>query len=225
MKWRSDAAFNRGNEMSIADLRKEYCHATLTELDVDADPIVQFSKWFNDAVAAKVPEPNAMTLATVGAGGRPSVRIMLIKDFDHSGFTWFTNYQSRKGQELQQNPYAALMFFWIELERQVRIEGRIEHLSHAENDRYFNSRPLQSRIGAHASAQSRTIADRASLDAQFDQAQAKFGEHPPRPEHWGGFRLMPDRIEFWQGRPSRLHDRILYSKKADGAWVLERLQP
>lgn len=211
--------------MSIADLRKEYSHTTLSESDVDADPINQFSKWFHEAIAAKIPEANAMTVATVDANGRPSSRILLIKDFDQRGFTWFTNYQSRKGQELQQNPHAALLFYWIELERQVRIEGKVEKLSAAENDSYFDSRPLQSRIGAHASAQSRTIADRATLDAQFEQAKAKLGDHPPRPEHWGGYRLVPDRIEFWQGRPSRLHDRILYTRKADGGWVRERLQP
>ena len=211
--------------MTIADLRKEYSHASLLEADIHADPIMQFSKWFHEAVRAKVPEPNAMSIATVGPNGRPSSRIMLIKDFNEHGFTWFTNYESRKGHELQHNQYAALLFHWVELERQVRIEGRVERVSVAESDKYFQSRPLKSRLGAIASAQSRPITDREALEAQYRQAQKQYGEHPPRPEHWGGYRLIPDHVEFWQGRHSRLHDRILYTLQQDGHWQRQRLQP
>jgi len=211
--------------MSIADLRKEYSHATLSEANVHPDPIAQFSLWFDEAMKAKIPEANAMSVATVGSNGRPSSRILLIKDFDQRGYTWFTNYDSRKGRELQNHPHAALLFHWIELERQVRIEGRVERLSDVENDAYFQSRPLKSRIGAIASAQSETIASRDDLEAKFAAAEAQFGEHPIRPAQWGGYRLVPDRVEFWQGRPSRLHDRIAYSRRADGTWCLQRLQP
>ncbi len=210
--------------MSITDLRKEYSRASLSESDVHADPIVQFAKWFDEAVAAMVPEPNAMSVATVGSNGRPSSRIVLIKEFDRRGLTWFTNYESRKGRELQANRYAALLFHWVELERQVRIEGSVEFLSASENDCYFHSRPLRSRLSAIASAQSTEIADREALEARYLKAKEQYGEHPPRPEHWGGYRLKPDAIEFWQGRPSRLHDRILYSLK-NGGWQIQRLQP
>jgi pyridoxamine 5'-phosphate oxidase len=211
--------------MSIADLRKEYSRHSLTEADVHADPIEQFKKWFGEAISAQVPEANAMSVATVGASGRPSSRILLIKEFDQRGFTWFTNYDSRKGRELDQHPYAALLFHWIELERQVRIEGRVERIAAAESERYFQSRPLGSRIGAIASAQSRPIADRLLLEEQYAEAEQQYGEHPPRPAHWGGYRLIPDYIEFWQGRPSRLHDRIAYTLCADGSWQRQRLQP
>jgi len=214
-----------GNKMSIADLRKEYSRASLSEADVDPDPIKQFSTWFSDAIAAQVPEANAMSVSTVGGNGRPSSRILLIKDVDQRGFTWFTNYDSRKGHELTQNAYAALLFYWIELERQVRIEGRVERISDAENDSYFQSRPLKSRLGAIASAQSRPVESRELLEAQFAQAERQHGEQPQRPAHWGGYRLLPDYIEFWQGRPSRLHDRIAYSLQADGSWKRQRLQP
>jgi pyridoxamine 5'-phosphate oxidase len=209
---------------SIADLRTEYSHASLSESEVDADPIRQFSQWFQEALKAKVPEANAMSVATVAPNGRPSSRILLIKDVDQRGFTWYTNYDSRKGRELAQNPYAALLFHWIELERQVRIEGRVERVSAAESDAYFNSRPLPSRRGAIASAQSNPIADRAALEAQYAEVTLQYGEQPPRPAHWGGFRLVPDSIEFWQGRPSRLHDRILYTS-VNGRWQRQRLQP
>lgn len=211
--------------MSIADLRKDYSHATLTEAEVNPDPIVQFTTWFQQALEAGVPEANAMSVSTVGEDGRPSSRILLIKDFNQEGFTWFTNYASRKGRELEVHPYAALLFHWVELERQVRIEGRVEKLPAAQSDAYFQSRPLKSRLGALASAQSEPIAERSLLEKRFQEAEAAYGDQPARPPHWGGYRLIPDRIEFWQGRPSRLHDRILYTRQDDGAWRRERLQP
>lgn len=219
-----DASLSDG-KISLADLRQDYCQANLSESDVLPDPIAQFSKWFDEALAAKLPEPNAMSVATVGADGRPSSRILLIKQFDQRGFTWFTNYESRKGQDLQANQYAAMLFFWRELERQVRIEGRVERVSEAESDAYFQSRPLNSRLGAIASSQSAPIASREALEARLAEVEAQYGDHPPRPEHWGGYRLIPDRIEFWQGRRSRFHDRILYTRQADGGWVRQRLQP
>jgi pyridoxamine 5'-phosphate oxidase len=211
--------------MSIADLRKDYSRASLTEADVDPDPIRQFSAWFRQALEAGIPEANAMSVATVGADGRPSSRILLIKDVDSDGFTWFTNYASRKGRELALNPHAALLFHWVELERQVRIEGRVEKLAAAQSDAYFQSRPLKSRLGAIASAQSEPIASREALEQAIAQAEAAHGEQPARPAHWGGYRLIPDRVEFWQGRPSRLHDRIVYTRESGGAWRRERLQP
>ena len=211
--------------MSIADLRKDYSRASLSESDANPDPIEQFSKWFGEAIAAQVPEANAMTVSTATVEGRPSSRILLIKDFDQRGFTFFTNYESRKGQELDRNPFAALLFYWIELERQVRIEGRVERITDAENDAYYNSRPVKSRLGAIASAQSRPIANREALEARVLEVEQQYGDHPVRPSHWGGYRLVPDYLEFWQGRPSRLHDRIAYRRQADGSWQLQRLQP
>jgi pyridoxamine 5'-phosphate oxidase len=211
--------------MNISELRTEYSRASLNETDIDPDPVQQFSKWFAEALNAEVPEANAMSLATVDRNGRPSSRIVLIKDFGPDGFTWFTNYASRKGHDLQARPYAALLFYWIALERQVRIEGRVERLPEAASDAYFHSRPLASRIGALASAQSVAVADRATLEAQYAQAAQQYDEHPPRPGHWGGYRLIPDAFEFWQGRPSRLHDRIHYAQQADGSWLRQRLQP
>lgn len=214
-----------GADMSIAHLRKDYRLASLSEAETDPDPIKQFGKWFEEAIAAKLPEANAMSVSTVGPDGRPSSRILLIKQFDNRGFTWFTNYESRKGRDLDQNPYAALLFHWMALERQVLIEGRVERVSAEESEAYFQKRPLQSRIGAIASAQSRPIADRAALEAQYEQAARQYGDHPPRPAQWGGYRLIPDRIEFWQGRSSRFHDRVLYLLKEDGQWHRQRLQP
>jgi pyridoxamine 5'-phosphate oxidase len=213
------------DKVSVADLRRDYSHATLSQQDVDADPIKQFALWFHQAVETKVPEPNAMSLATVGSDGKPSLRIVLLKDFDERGFTFYTNYESRKGEHLLQNPNAALTFHWHDLERQIRIEGRVERVAAEESDAYFGIRPVKSQIGAHASAQSRPIASREQLEQQFHEAEASFGEHPPRPAHWGGYRLTPTWIEFWQGRRSRLHDRIAYQRQADGRWDRERLQP
>ena len=211
--------------MSIADLRKDYSHASLSEADVLADPVAQFARWFDEAVKAQVPEPNAMSLATVNADGRPSSRIVLIKGYDPRGFVWYTSYGSRKGRALQENPQAALLFHWVELERQVRIEGRVEMLPEADSDAYFNSRPLGSRLGAIASAQSEPIAGREALEARFTATEERFGTEPVRPANWGGYRLVPDYLEFWQGRRSRLHDRIAYRLQADGAWNQTRLQP
>jgi pyridoxamine 5'-phosphate oxidase len=211
--------------MSIANLRTEYSQASLSELDVCPNPVDQFALWFEEAVKATIPEPNAMSLATVGDDGRPSSRIVLIKGFNQDGFTWFTNYASRKGRELRANEHAALLFHWVELERQVRIEGIVERVPKQESDAYFQSRPLQSRIGAIASAQSEKIAGREELEARFEAAERQHGEAPQRPAHWGGYRLRPDYLEFWQGRRSRLHDRIAYSLQADGTWLRERLQP
>lgn len=211
--------------MSIADLRKDYVQASLSESDVDPDPIRQFGKWFEEALSAQLPEPNAMSVATVSADGRPSSRILLIKEFDARGFVWFTNYASRKGQDLQANPYAAMLFFWMELERQVRIEGKVERVSEAESEAYFQSRPLMSRLGAIASQQSRPIDSRQTLENRLAEVKEQYGEQPARPAHWGGYRLVPEAIEFWQGRSSRLHDRILYTGSAAGSWQIQRLQP
>ena len=209
----------------IADIRKSYELAELTESEALQDPLKQFERWLAEAIAAKVPEPNAMTLATVGSNLRPSTRIVLIKGLDARGPVWFTNYQSRKGMEMAGNPYAALQFHWVEMERSVRIEGLVEKISDEESDTYFHSRPLGSRIGAWASPQSQVVASRAELEASEAEFDARFGEHPPRPPHWGGYRLKADNWQFWQGRPSRLHDRLRYTLQDDASWLMERLAP
>ena len=205
-------------------MRKSYERDALDEDQADALPTRQFETWLAEAVAAGVPEPNAMTLASVGADGRPSTRVVLIKGCDDRGLVWYTNYESRKGQELERHPWGALQFHWVELERVVRVEGRVERTSAEESDAYFNSRPLDSRLGAWASPQSQVIASRATLVANAAAVSAKFLLDPPRPPHWGGYRLVPDRWEFWQGRRSRLHDRLRY--RLEGSrWVRERLAP
>jgi len=209
----------------IAHLRKNYTRAELDEAAAAAVPLLQFEQWLKDAIDANVPEPTSMTLATVGADGRPSTRPVLLKGCDASGFVWYTNYESRKGRELAGNPFAAIQFHWVELERVVRIEGRVERVSAEESDRYFAMRPLDSRIGAWASPQSRVIASRAVLVAEAAKYGARFLLHPPRPSHWGGYRLAPDRYEFWQGRSSRLHDRLRYTREPAGTWLRERLAP
>lgn len=210
--------------MNIADLRKSYEKAELSEEASHADPLQQFDQWLQEALRSELPEPNAMTLATVGSDLRPSTRVVLIKDYDERGIVWYTNYHSRKGRELAGNPWAALQFHWVELERVVRIEGRVEKVDDAESDAYFHSRPLDSRIGAWASPQSQVIESRSVLVANAAKYGAQFLLQPPRPPHWGGYRLRPDRWEFWQGRKSRLHDRLQY-RLDGGAWVRERLAP
>jgi pyridoxamine 5'-phosphate oxidase len=208
----------------VAALRKSYERAELSEEHSHADPLAQFDQWLTEAISAEIPEPNAMTLATVGSDLRPSTRIVLIKGYDERGIVWYTNYESRKGRELAGNPFAALQFHWVELERVVRIEGRVEKTSGAESDAYFASRPLDSRIGAWASPQSEVIASRTVLVANAAKYSAQFMLQPPRPPHWGGYRLVPEQWQFWQGRKSRLHDRLRYTREA-GSWLRERLAP
>jgi len=209
---------------NIADLRKSYERAELDESASLPDPIAQFGLWLQQSIDGQLPEPTAMTLATVSENGRPSTRVVLAKGFDARGIVWYTNYDSRKGRELAGNPFAALQFHWVEMERVVRIEGRVEKASAEEADAYFASRPLDSRIGAWASPQSQVVASRAVLVANAAKFGAKFLLQPPRPPHWGGYRLVPDTFEFWQGRRSRLHDRLRY--RLDGTnWVRERLAP
>jgi pyridoxamine 5'-phosphate oxidase len=209
----------------LAALRKSYERAELDESAAEADPLRQFDRWMLEAMDAQLPEPNAMTLATVGADGHPSTRVVLIKGYDARGLVWYTNYESRKGRELAANPHAALQFHWVELERVVRVEGRVEHTSAEESDAYYASRPLDSRIGAWASPQSQVISSRAVLVANAAKVAARHGLHPPRPTHWGGYRLVPETWEFWQGRKSRLHDRLRYRRDAEGHWARERLAP
>jgi len=213
--------------VNIAELRREYRRAALTESDVDPDPIRQFERWLQEAIAAELPEPTAMTLATVDAAGRPDARIVLLKGADERGFVFFTNYESRKGLELAVRPATALLFHWIELERQVRIEGTASKVTADESDAYFASRPRPARLGAWASPQSRVIADRGWLDHELALARDRFaaaGEAVPRPPYWGGYRVMPEVFEFWQGRESRLHDRLRYRRNA-ALWRIERLAP
>ncbi|MEN9509428.1 MAG: pyridoxamine 5-phosphate oxidase [Gemmatimonadota bacterium] len=211
--------------LSIADIRTDYRRASLSETEVDADPIVQFGAWFNDAVAAQVVEPNAMCLATATPDAYPSARMVLLKGVDARGFVFYTDYRSRKGGELADNPCASLCFFWGELERQVRINGAVQRVNRAESDAYFQSRPLPSRIGAWTSTQSSVLPSREVLEAQLAENDVRFADgHVPLPEHWGGFRVVPEEIEFWQGRASRLHDRIQYRREA-GVWVRRRLSP
>ena len=210
---------------AIAALRTSYERAELDEASAPAHPLALFDQWLAEAIAARVPEPNAMTLATVGPDHRPSTRVVLIKGLDARGVVWYTNYDSRKGQELAGNPCAALQFHWVELERVVRIEGRVEKIADAESDAYFASRPLDSRIGAWASPQSEVISSRSILVANAARYGAKFLLMPPRPPHWGGFRLKPDNWQFWQGRKSRLHDRLRYTMQGEARWLRERLAP
>ncbi len=212
------------NTPSLADMRKNYQQAKLLESNAAKHPLEQFTLWLNQALAAEIPEPNAMTLATVASDLRPSTRIVLIKGYDEQGIVWFTNYDSRKGRELAGNPFAALQFHWVELERVVRIEGRVEKISEADSDTYYHSRPLASRIGAWASPQSQSIASREWLQQELQTYADKFQQEPPRPPHWGGYRLVPDAWEFWQGGGARLHDRLQYRKQQD-QWVMQRLAP
>jgi pyridoxamine 5'-phosphate oxidase len=208
----------------LSDLRKSYMKGSLSEEDVQSNPIEQFHIWFKQARDSDIPEPNAMTVASADANGKPSARIVLIKEVTEAGFVFFTNYDSHKGQDLTANPHAALLFFWPELERQIRIEGIVEKLSESESDEYYHSRPLDSRIGAWASPQSQIISSRTQLVTKAAEYALKFALNPPRPPHWGGFRVKPELMEFWQGRPSRLHDRIQYSR-TDSAWKIDRLAP
>jgi len=210
---------------SIAELRKSYERAELDESASNPDPLQQFDKWLLEAISSEVPEPNAMTLATVSGELRPSTRVVLIRGYDARGIVWYTNYESRKGRELAGNPFAALQFHWVELERVVRIEGVVEKISAEESDTYFHSRPLDSRIGAWASPQSEVIPGRTVLVTNAAKYAAQFMLQPPRPPHWGGYRLKPDTWQFWQGRKSRLHDRLRYTLQTDGDWLRERLAP
>jgi pyridoxamine 5'-phosphate oxidase len=218
------AAYTASMSEDISQLRKSYERAGLSEEASHADPLLQFGQWLAEAIKAAIPEPNAMTLATVASDLRPSTRVVLIKGYDERGIVWYTNYESRKGQELAGNPFAALQFHWVELERVVRIEGRVEKTSAEESDAYFATRPLDSRVGAWASPQSQVIADRTVLVTAAARYGAKFMLNPPRPPHWGGYRLVPEQWQFWQGRKSRLHDRLRYRREG-GRWIRERLAP
>ena len=210
--------------LNLNEMRQDYLNAALSESDIDANPLTQFARWFDEAQAAQVPEPNAMTLATVNEQGQPSARTVLIKEARTDGFVWFTNYDSRKGHDLEVNPKAALLFFWQALERQVRVEGVVERISDADSDAYYHSRPVNSRLGAWSSPQSEVIESRSVLEARLADFKAQFGDEPPRPPNWGGYILKPTYFEFWQGRASRLHDRIAYCLE-NGAWRVVRLAP
>jgi len=211
--------------MSIADLRREYARARLDETRVSPDPVVEFDRWFTQAREAKVPEPNAMTLATATRDGAPSARIVLLKGYDERGFVFFTDYRSQKGTELEENPQASLVFFWAELERQVRITGPVSVVSREESEAYFQTRPRTSRLSAWVSYQSQVIRGRKVLDDEAKQMERRYPDDVPLPPYWGGFRVTPETVEFWQGRPSRLHDRLRYLRKKGGGWQLERLSP
>ncbi|MGH8704660.1 MAG: pyridoxamine 5'-phosphate oxidase [Burkholderiales bacterium] len=210
--------------MNIADLRQDYMRAGLSEADADPDPFAQFGRWLGDALAANLPLANAMMLATVAQDGAPDARAVLLKGVEQGGFVFYTNYQSRKGRQLAARPDACLVFLWSPLERQVRIEGRVEKVSARDSDAYFATRPLGARLSAWASAQSEPVADRDALERAMSEAGKRYGDRPPRPPHWGGYRVIPERIEFWQGRENRLHDRLLYRRDKD-AWKIERLAP
>ena len=212
-------------KLSIADLRREYTLGGLLEADASSDPFAQFAVWFRDAMDAEVIETNAMTLATATSDGVPSARIVLLKGFDEQGFVFFTNYESRKGQELTANPRAALLFYWAQLTRQVRVEGELARVSAAESDAYFQSRSPLSRLGAWASLQSQVIPSRVTLDERLAALTEQYGDDIPLPPFWGGYRLVPRALEFWQGRPNRLHDRLRYTLQPDGGWTIERLSP
>jgi pyridoxamine 5'-phosphate oxidase len=212
--------------VTISDARKDYARSSLHEENLDPDPIRQFALWFDEATKSAVPEPNAMTLATCTIDGRPSARIVLLRGVDERGFAFFTNYESRKARELDSNPWAALVFFWHDLERQVRVEGRVERVSAEDSDVYFHSRPESSRIGAWASPQSQVIPSREALEERFGDLENRFADGAiSRPPNWGGYRLVPDTVEFWQGRPSRLHDRLRFTRRQHGDWLIERLAP
>jgi pyridoxamine 5'-phosphate oxidase len=210
--------------VKIADLRQEYMRAGLSEAEADADPLRQFERWFADALAAGIPLPNAMTLATVSADGAPSARVVLLKGVEHGGFVFYTNYLSRKGRELAARPLACLVLLWSDLERQVRIDGTVESVPAAESDAYYASRPLGARLSAWASEQSARVKDRAQLEQHLLEKKRQYGDAPPRPPHWGGYRVTPLAIEFWQGRADRLHDRLVYRRSEHG-WTRERLAP
>ena len=210
--------------MNIADLRQEYMRSGLTEAQADPDPIRQFERWFEDAVRAGVPLPNAMSLATVTPRGAPSARIVLLKGVEGGGFLFYTNYLSRKGRELEKHPSACLLFLWSDLERQVRIDGTVDKVRAEDADAYYATRPLGARLSAWASAQSETVASRKNLETAMERARERYRDNPPRPPHWGGYRVVPHEIEFWQGRSDRLHDRLLYRRQG-GSWTLERLSP
>jgi pyridoxamine 5'-phosphate oxidase len=212
--------------MNLPEMRREYSQTGLSEAEVDPDPLRQFQRWFDEAIAAGVPEPNAMTLATATRDGTPSARIVLLKDINAEGLTFYTSYDGRKARELATNPKAALVFYWLKLERQVRVEGAVVRVSDAESDAYFHTRPLGARIGARASPQSEVLPDRQTLERMVAAVERDFaGKEVPRPANWGGYRLLPHAIEFWQGRPNRLHDRLLYRRTAHGGWQIVRLAP
>jgi pyridoxamine 5'-phosphate oxidase len=210
--------------VNLAEIRQEYMRAGLAEAQADADPLRQFERWMQDAVRAGVPLPNAMTLATVTAEGAPSARVVLLKGLERGGFVFYTNYLSRKGRELDARPAACLVFLWSDLERQVRVDGRVEKVTAEESDAYYASRPLGARLSARASAQSRPVDSRAALEALLEAEKQAHGGQPPRPPHWGGYRVLPERIEFWQGRLDRLHDRLQYRRQGE-TWIRERLAP